>query len=546
MLKRNIAGWMIAVAGVLAASVAVAENLAVIISNGVYDNYPRVRDARAINLLESEFKDAGFEVVISRNRESLIPEDTAANLWNRMSSADRLVVVLSGHFVRTDRTNWLLMPDANRPSAFTVGAVGFPLAAVMEIAATKQGAAVVAVAVDDTEVERGPGTLAHQFSRNVPQGVTFIQGAQKDVADFIVGEVLQPGRILADAAQQAPRGLRIEGYLPTNQSFLPRDFRLDIAAADRAFWQQVRGLDTAQAYESYLGRYPNGLFAADATRRIQDLRVTPEDRAQGIEGRLNLTLDQRQGIQRNLSLLGFDTGGIDGIFGRRTRQGIASWQRQVDLPPYGYLTANQITRISNAAAKRAAELAREAERRRIESERLDQQYWNQTGVRQTEEGYRLYLERYEDGLFSDEARARLADIERERRRLVSRQEREDWNRTEILGSLDAYQAYLRAYPDGRFAAEAHARIQRLTRPETPPDVIDAARREEEGLNLNGLTRSLIEGQLNNLGFQPGAVDGKFDKHTRRALRRYQRNNDMPVTGFVSRAIIIRLLASAVQ
>ena len=56
---------------------------------------------------------------------------------------------------------------------------------------------------------------------------------------------------------------------------------------------------------------------------------------------------------------------------------------------------------------------------------------------------------------------------------------------------------------------------------------------------------MIERQLRALGLEPGAVDGRFDRDTRRALRRFQRANELPVTGFVTRSTIVRLLASAV-
>ena len=546
MLKRLVAGCLIAMSGALAAPLALAEDLAVIIANEFYDEYPRVRDGRAISNLDRDFRNAGFEVVMLRNMQSGISEQAAGNLWNRMSDADRLVVVLSGHFVRTDRINWLLMTDANRPSSFTVGAVGFPVTSVMEIAARKQGTAIVAVATDDSKVDLGPGTSEAFFSRGVPQGVTFIGGRQSEVADFIAGEVLQPGRILLEAARNAPRGLVIEGFLPSNQPFLPRSYRRGNPAADRSYWRRTQSTDTLEAYESYIDRYPSGLFASQAKQRIEDLRITPEERARLEEESLNLSRNQRRIIQRELSLLGYQTGGVDGIFGRRSRLAVSAWQGNINVPRTGFLNANQITRLASMAATRAAELEAEAEARRIENERRDRQYWNQTGANGSEASLRQYLQRYPDGYYADQAQAGLQEYERQQRRQARREEREAWDRVVMAGTLQSYQGYLNQYPQGRFVQEAQARVASLSRPETSPAVVEAAKREEASLNLNGLTRSLIEGQLDRLGQQPGSVDGRFDRETRRALRRYQRDNGLPVTGFVTRDIIVRLLASAVQ
>ena len=41
---------------------------------------------------------------------------------------------------------------------------------------------------------------------------------------------------------------------------------------------------------------------------------------------------------------------------------------------------------------------------------------------------------------------------------------------------------------------------------------------------------------------PGQVDGKFTKKTRKAIRQFQRARRLPVTGYVSRNTMVRLMA----
>lgn len=60
-----------------------------------------------------------------------------------------------------------------------------------------------------------------------------------------------------------------------------------------------------------------------------------------VEAELRLSRDQRRAIQAGLTRQGFDTRGVDGIFGRGTRAAIAAWQRANDAQPTGYLTAAQ-------------------------------------------------------------------------------------------------------------------------------------------------------------------------------------------------------------
>lgn len=59
------------------------------------------------------------------------------------------------------------------------------------------------------------------------------------------------------------------------------------------------------------------------------------------EADLGLSRAQRQAIQAGLTRQGFDTRGVDGVFGRGTRGAIAAWQRANDVQPTGYLTAAQ-------------------------------------------------------------------------------------------------------------------------------------------------------------------------------------------------------------
>ena len=64
-----------------------------------------------------------------------------------------------------------------------------------------------------------------------------------------------------------------------------------------------------------------------------------------------------------MTLLDYNTRGIDGIFGRGTRAAISSWQTANSTDVTGFLNTDQITRLDAQAERRAAELEAEAERR---------------------------------------------------------------------------------------------------------------------------------------------------------------------------------------
>ena len=112
-------------------------------------------------------------------------------------------------------------------------------------------------------------------------------------------------------------------------------------------------------------------------------------------------------MQRDLTLLEFDTRGIVGIFGRGSRAAIAAWPAEYEFDQTTYLTQRQIRRIDDQAKVRAQELEQEAS---LALARADRAYWNDTGISGREADFRAYLERYPDGLFADRAQGALDQI----------------------------------------------------------------------------------------------------------------------------------------
>ena len=49
-------------------------------------------------------------------------------------------------------------------------------------------------------------------------------------------------------------------------------------------------------------------------------------------------------------------------------------------------------------------------------------------------------------------------------------------------------------------------------------------------------------RLDQLGFEPGRIDGNFDEDTRLALRRYQKSRGLAVSGYMSQEVVSQMLA----
>ena len=170
-------------------------------------------------------------------------------------------------------------------------------------------------------------------------------------------------------------------------------------AAELIVWDTVQGItDPAQqasALNLYLETFPNGRFVQLAETQIAALTApvtepapdspaiaaepavieppviepdvatakvpaaiatTPEVPRQSlppgpadVEQSLGLGLNDRRTAQSALTLLGFDTGGIDGVFGSKTRGALREYQEANGDAVTGYLTAETLLALGSAA-----------------------------------------------------------------------------------------------------------------------------------------------------------------------------------------------------
>ena len=88
---------------------------------------------------------------------------------------------------------------------------------------------------------------------------------------------------------------------------------------------------------------------------------------------MRLELADRQRLQIALTSLGFDTRGSDGVFGPRSREMIAGWQKKAGAPATGFLTAAQRDELLRTAAPAVArweeEQKKAEEQKKLEDEK---------------------------------------------------------------------------------------------------------------------------------------------------------------------------------
>ena len=535
-----------------------AQDIALVLGQERYEQLDRVRGADDVLGAESRLEALGFEVLSRANGRIDAVRELADSFQGKAESADRLVVALSGHFVTDGTRTWLLTAEANDPDLFTVDQVAVSLDSFLHVLAGKQGKAVLLLGqadVDDLELD-GTTLTAGIAPLDVPQGVTVIRTTPSVAASSLSGILTTPEAVIGERIA-ANSGLSVDGYLPPDWVLMPGEVLLDDPisptgpteddlTAEALLWDEATVADTVDAYRLYLARYPQGRFIDDAEAQIEAILAEPNRAARLVEDELDLNRDARRDVQANLTLLNYNTRGVDGIFGSGSRGAITNWQQSNGFPQTSYLTREQIDLMDAQAARREAEIEAEAARERAAAEQRDRTYWAETGGLGDEPGYRAYLERYSDGLFSEIATARLGEIEDRRRTQAETADRAAWSIADSEDTVAAYEDYLAVYPRGVFAGQARERLDALTAtPAANRRQIERARNEEAGLRLSGVRAQLLELRLQDLGHNPGRLDGVINDATRRAIADYQAEQGLTPTGFVDQATAVGLMTGSI-
>ena len=543
---------------ICAATLAQAQDEALIVGISDYANLPDVRNAADVQSAANALQTRGFRIFgPGSGSPSAAALEQAGNAFAAVSDdADRMIVVLSGQFVHDGARTWLLASDADQPQPFSVGRQSLSVDAALSVLGRAPGAAVLILAFDDTsDLRPGAGFRAGIGDLNIPSGVTVVRGRVDAARDLMRDIVASPGENLVGAVRRN-RDLMVTGFAPDTLVLVPDGAPSAPTASGSASgsvdlqsffetsaWDRARRTDTEASYAEYLDRYPQGANARQAVTRLQELR-DPNRAVKAAEEALDLPLEARRAIQRDLQVLGYDTRGIDGIFGPGTRGAIKAWQSKNNVTPTGYLGAGQISLIDSQAADRSAALEAEALARREQERRNDRAYWTQTGQSGTAAGLRSYLERYPDGQYAAEAKAELDVIQRRNRQAAAEADRAAWDRAVQASTIASYQAYLADRPKGAFAEEAEARIAAARQAAAGQAANTAAAERERALALDPISLRLIEARLAQLGLEPGAVDGRIDTTTRQAIRRYQSDRQLTASGFLDQATVSRMLTDA--
>lgn len=498
-----------------------AGDLALVITNGA-------SDARRHVDLVAAYDAQGFEVIGGRELDQNTMQDAVSRFLGQAKDADRVIVHFSGRSVYYRTQTWLLPIDIQPDSLAVVGYNTTSANLLLDVLGDHAGRAILLIANENSDRVRRP--LRVGFGDfNVPQGVLLISGNEPDVNDFVQRELLVLQGTVAEVLAATSHDVKAQGFvspdlgIARNIAVVSTANWVDVVA-EQALWAVAENSGSQVDLEEYLRRFPSGLYAAAARARLSDLVApTPET----VEAALNLTRTERISIQKNLTVLGFDTRGIDGIFGSGTRASIAAWQKDQALEQTGYLRERLVTKLQRQSDTR---------RREIKSE--DRAYWQATGASDDKVDLQTYLEKYPAGEFADKATEALRVFEAAE---TTRADQRAWRQARELKTAAGYGTYLGAFPDGLYRDIAQERLAEMQ--PTSPDPSDEAMAiaQENRLGLNAGTRTLIETRLSGLDYNVGPIDGTFTDQTRRGIKAFQRDRRIEATGYVDSATVRALL-----
>lgn len=525
----------------LFAMTAKADDLALIITNGNYSD--NSVSSRSVSREHAELVDAyggaGYEIIEARNLGAQDLKEMLESFVDRIDGKDRVVIHLSGRFVNSGTQNWLLPVDLRADSLLDVSYNAASVNTLLDVISDKAGRGLLVLAGYEGRIADDRLSSGISMSE-IPQGILVIQAEHDALNGFMVGKFLRAQTPVVVTLGKRPEEIKAMGFLSPDMTFakttetaapepISPNGPIDAnALIEQAIWMVAQQSGKREDYVAYLSRFPNGAYASVARERIAALTVPTEPAqptAEDIEKGLNLSRAARREIQSNLTVLGFNTRGVDGIFGSGSRSAISSWQRDSGYEVTGYLDAAQIKALKEQADNRRAVIEIE-----------DRRYWNATGRAGDKVGLEAYLDKYPNGIFASEARELLdAIIEEER----AGEDEEAWTKAVDYNTADSYREYLRDFPNGRYAELAKQRIAIID-----PNVVEEnpeAQASERRLGLNPATKLLIESRLKGLGYNPGTVDGNFDATTRAAILKFQEDNRLPRSGYVDPATVRSLL-----
>ena len=310
--------WLFAFA-VLGAPAAQAERrIALVIGNSAYQSTTELKNPRNdASDMARALRRLGFDVTEGQDLDKRSMERLIRQFGVKLSSADLAFFFYAGHGVAIGGQNYLIPTDARLASEGDTDFETLPLSLVLKQMEREAKTSIVLLdACRDNPLARNLARTMGTRSAQVGQGLAEV----KTGVGTLIGFSTQPGNVATDGAgRNSPYAEALLRYIETpgkdvsgvliavrNDVLKQTDgkqvpwehtsltgqvfLRLDLPAtpgttfvppapnydreAEVSFWSSVRDSKSPAMLQTYLDRYPNGIFARLARTRIDQLKTT--------------------------------------------------------------------------------------------------------------------------------------------------------------------------------------------------------------------------------------------------------------------------------
>ncbi|TLP66997.1 hypothetical protein FEE96_06505 [Parasedimentitalea maritima] len=388
--KFFLSVWLLLVSWSFAAAEKAERKVALVIGNAAYQNVPSLSNPSAdATDIASALGRLGFDVSLGLDLDDAEMRRSLRDFSRATETADLSLIYFAGHGIEIDKTNFLIPVNAELHKEQDADFEAVSLDTIMSSLASSDGVKIVLVDAcrdnpfaDKLNAQRGSRSIGQGLVRVDPIGgvlpggiligyaaregrVAFDgEGRNSPYAQALLEQIEEPGlevsklfRRVRDRVFELTAGDQepfTYGSLPGADIFLSSATANHIVLAheDTVLIEEFAAaeqVDALEVWNDFLKRFGDRvehplvrvalrrqailLAQAQELEREQDRRVWLVPQSGRKTMPLELNLDERKLVQKSLGYLGFDTGGIDGNFGPKTRDAIFSARIAAGLPP---------------------------------------------------------------------------------------------------------------------------------------------------------------------------------------------------------------------
>ena len=302
-------------------SEALAKRVALVIGNGAYEHTGALDNPRNdAEAMAAALTEIGFEVVTAIDADQFKLRKTLAQFSERLVGADVALFYYAGHGLQVNGTNYIVPTDAELKTARGLYFQAVPMNLIInEMERVNRTNLIFLDACRDNPLSRSLKTaLAKTRSAgSVAQGLAQLRtpdgtliayatepgnvaadgvGSHSPFTKALLNHIKTPGQTVTRMMQRVRRQVKKEtngDQIPWDHSSLTDSFYLipkakkaepapkpsatasvdRTAEIDLAYWRSISGSKDVAVFESYLERFPKGLFVVPARHKIKILRA---------------------------------------------------------------------------------------------------------------------------------------------------------------------------------------------------------------------------------------------------------------------------------